>query len=350
MLSPIGSPVGSDAEASGSDSDYEEMFDGWSLEDHIKEMASLHREFTRIKGEQYEEVCERIEARTKAINMGSDPEWKVQDTAMKKVQDAQKHKFDTMKASRESGADALVDLAKQMHTTTLVDGEASIKARMLEKLQHRRILAGKDARKPEWIPPHLNKEWKVPYVPAPDDDPAGFGATLDRSAEMIADRIKREHGSVAGTGLTITDTLRRAGYDGWSEPEDEDDYQSRQPFDPQAYFNAKAMQHQQSLATPHSGLPPMPMGVPLIGVQGNAAAAAVAAAAAAAATAAGDMSGRHPNGMPIAVPLRTVPAAGTRPASFDYAAYYSSKRVTVKPFVYGLDPKEIDQDLNAFGL
>ena len=58
----------------------------------------------------------------------------------------------------------MVDLAEQMHTTTLKDGEAAIKAAMLEKLLLRRKRAGKVARKKGWVPAHLNKDWKVSGV------------------------------------------------------------------------------------------------------------------------------------------------------------------------------------------
>jgi hypothetical protein len=35
--------------SSGSDSDSEDLFSGWSLDDHIKQMGSLQREFQKLK-------------------------------------------------------------------------------------------------------------------------------------------------------------------------------------------------------------------------------------------------------------------------------------------------------------
>ena len=35
--------------SSGSESDYEEMFTDWTLDDHIKQMATLQREFQELK-------------------------------------------------------------------------------------------------------------------------------------------------------------------------------------------------------------------------------------------------------------------------------------------------------------
>jgi hypothetical protein len=35
--------------SSGSESDYEEMFTDWTLDDHIKQMATLQREFQKLK-------------------------------------------------------------------------------------------------------------------------------------------------------------------------------------------------------------------------------------------------------------------------------------------------------------
>jgi len=309
----------SDAEegsaASGSESDYEDMFEGWSLDDHIKEMTSLQREFQRIKRDQYEEVCQRIEARTKAINMGSDPEWKVQDAAMKKKQDLEKVKFEALKTFREKGADGLVLLAEQMHKTTIPHGEAAIKARMLETLHYRRKAAGKEKRNAGWIPPHLDQHWKVPFVPEPDDRPDGLGAYTDRTfaSQTLAAKILASNPPAAGTGLTITDTLHRAGYTGWSESEDENDYQSRTKA---FHF----MNQFPQLATP----PPHDHGQ--------------------------QHPHQHNQQHEQANRVKVPPASASKqPAMKRRAVGPPSKRVTVKPFIYRLHPTEIEQDLTALG-
>ena len=115
------------------------------------------------------------------------------------------------------------------------------------------------------------------------------------------------------------------GYNGWSEPEDEDDYQSRRPFDVHAYHNALLQQNPPPY-NPYAGLPNPP-------VNAAAAAAVAAAAAAAASTVASAVTDLS---VSLPPPKRRYVGGG--------------KRVTVKPFVYGLHASEIDEDFTAFGL
>ena len=53
----------------------------------------------------------------------------------------------------------------------------------------------------------------MPFIPEPDDRPGGFGeytiATLVE--ETAGQRIKREQNLQSGTGITITEMLRRSG-------------------------------------------------------------------------------------------------------------------------------------------
>lgn len=135
--------AGHDEENGGVEEDHDddnvEEFEGWTLEDHHNEMLALQNEFERLAKKHYDDTCSRIDEQIRAINSGTDADFKKNLQVIDKQYKRMTQALDARKKMEMKSCETMYDGELYAVELTYKEDRLVLKNMLIDQIRRKRL-------------------------------------------------------------------------------------------------------------------------------------------------------------------------------------------------------------------